>query len=275
MAVTTSQQIARFFNEYSETEVTFTKAVSRATLLESKGIYLKCGGKNWPCVLYSASMTSAKIIANIATGLNESLRASNGSAQLRLSFLSPEKMDSIAFFVPVKLAGLSQYKNDSQEICFANLQFTQRPPDDLIFVLGELLDANVNAKRRSEERITLTSHSLKLLRIDMESSTLEVDGVPRKVLFRDLSFSGCRVILMGVPKLLIDKPVRCRFVLQEPEEKVVIEGKIVRFDPVEGRQDIAVFGVKFAEESVHPSYKLRINSTLRQFRANPSTKPNE
>ena len=63
--------------------------------------------------------------------------------------------------------------------------------------------------------------------------------------------------------------------MQEPEERVVIDGIIVRFDPVEGRQDIAVFGVKFAEDSVPPSYKLRINATLKQFRANPNQKSNE
>jgi hypothetical protein len=275
MAVTTSQQIARYFNEYSQTEVTFTKGVSRATLLESKGIYLKCGGQNWPCVLYSSSMTGAKIIANMGTGLNDSLKATNGSAQLRLSFLSPEKMDSISFFIPVKLAGLAQYKSDSQEIYFGNLQFTQRPPDDLIHVLGELIEANVNAKRRSEERITLTAHSVKLLRIDPDSSTLEVDGVPRKALFRDLSFSGCRVILMGVPKLLVNKTARCHFAMQEPKETISIDGTIVRFDPVEGRQDVAVFGIKFSDDSVPPSYNLRINATLKQFRANPSLKQNE
>jgi hypothetical protein len=275
MAVTTSQQIARYFNEYSDAEVTFTKSVSRATLLESKGIYLKCGGQNWPCVLYSASMVGAKIIANMATGLNDSLKAANGSAQLRLSFLSPEKMDSISFFIPVKLSGLSQYKTDSQDVYFANLQFTQRPPDDLIQILGELLEANVNAKRRSEERITLTSHSVKLLRLDLDSSSMEVDGVPRKALFRDVSFSGCRAILMGVPKLLLNKAVRCHFEMQEPKETISIDGKIIRFDPVEGRQDIAVFGVKFEDDRVPPSYKLRVNATLKLFRANPNLKPNE
>jgi hypothetical protein len=275
MAVTTSQQIARYFNEFSDVEVTFTKGVVQATLLDAKHVFLKCGGSTWPCILYSSSMASAKIIANMATGLNEVLRGAGGTAQLRLQFLSPEKQDPMAFFVPVKVGGLTPYKSENQELYFVNLQFNQRPPDDLIEVLGELLEANVNSKRRSEDRITLTAHSLKLLRLNLEASTLQVDGVPRKALFRDVSFSGCRAILIGVPKMLVHKQVTCVFAMYEPKESVEIQGNIVRFDPVEGRSDIAVFGIQFEEASVPPAYKLRINSALKHLRTNQSATSNE
>lgn len=267
MAVTTSQQIAYYFQHFSTAEVTFTKEVIAATRLNTKQIYIKCQGSQWPCILYSSSMSSAKILANLSGSLNDAIRDNNSLVQLRFCFFTPDKSDSITFFVPARVAGVNPYGEKNKELFFASLQFTQRPPDDLIEILGRLLEANVNAKRRAEERIDLTPHSLKQLGLVPSGWGITVEGVPRKAIYRDLSFSGCRTILMGIPKLLINKHVTCSFTFADPDERVTLSGKIVRANPVEGRNDIAVFGIQYDEEQVPMPYKLRINNTLRLFRS--------
>jgi Tfp pilus assembly protein PilZ len=267
MAVTTSQQITQYFDQFASAEVTFTKEVIAATRLNTKQIYIKCQGSQWPCILYSSSMTSAKILANLSGSLNEALRDNNNLVQLRYSFLTADKQDSIMFFVPARVAGINPYGETNKELFFASLQFTQRPPDDLIETIGRLLEANVNAKRRAEDRIDLTPHSTTQLGIVPNSCGISVEGVPRKVIYRDLSFSGCRTILMGIPKLLLNKSAVCTLTFTEPDERITIPGKIVRTNSVEGRSDIAVFGIQFDEKSVPIAYKLRINNALRQFRS--------
>ncbi len=273
MAVTTSQQITRYFQDYSQAEVTFTREVISATLLNTKQIYIKAQGSQWPCILYSSSMTSAKILANLSGSLNEALRNNTNTVQLRFSFLTADKQDSISFFVPAKVSGINPYGEKNKELFFASLQFTQRPPDDLIEIIGRLLEANVNAKRRADERIELTPHSIQQLAIVPARCTITVEGVPRKVIYRDLSFSGCRAILMGVPKLLQNKETTCRLAFYDPDEVISIPGTIVRFNPVEGREDVAVFGIQYKEESVPVAYKLRINHALKLFRSKNSKEP--
>ena len=267
MPVTTSQQITRYFQQFSNAEVTFTREVVRAIRLNSKHVYVKCLGSQWPCIVYAASMTTAKIIASLRSGLNDCVLKTHGLIQLRLSFSEPDKPDPITFFVPARVAGKTPYGEPDRDLFFVSLDYTQRPPDDLIQILGQLLEANVNAKRRREDRIALSAHSVKQLGLAVEQCALSVDGVPRRAIFRDLSFSGCKAILVGVGRLLVNKPVSVRLVFEDPEERFDIPGAIARFDPVEGRGDIAAFAIQFDEAKVPMAVKIRVNAALKQFRS--------
>jgi hypothetical protein len=108
------------------------------------------------------------------------------------------------------------------------------------------------------------------LGIVLDQSALAVDGIPRKAIFRDLSFSGCKVVLMGLPKMLMNRAVTIKLAFDEPEQTVEIPGTITRHDPVEGREDIAAFGVKYDESKIPMAYKMRINRALKQFRSKTS-----
>ena len=265
MPVTTSQQIIHYFEHFSQAEVTFTKEVVRAIKLNSKHVSIKCLGSQWPCVVYAASMTSAKIIANLAGGLNESIKKANNVVQLRFSFAEDGKSNPIAFFVSGRVVGVTPYGNDDNGLFFANLEFSQRPPDDLIQILGELLEANVNAKRRQELRIPLSPQNIKCLGLAVDRCTLSIEGVRRRAILRDVSFSGCKAVLVGVPGFLVDKPATVRFVFHDPDQAYEVAGAICRYDPVEGRADIAAFGIRFDEKRVPMGYKMRINTAVKQL----------
>lgn len=267
MPVTTSQQITRYFQQFSQAEVTFTREVVQTIMLNSRHVYLKCLGSQWPCVIYAASMTTARIIANLKGGLNDCIREGNGLVQLRFSFAEPDSPDPITFFVPARVTGTTPYGEQDKGLFLATLEFTQRPPDDLIQILGQFLEANVNATRRSEERIPLSAHSVKQLGILIDKCSLSVNGIPRRVIFRDLSFSGCKVVLMGVPKMLVDRDVTLTLAFDEPEQTVEIAGTIKRHYPVEGRDDIAAFGIQYDASKVPMAYKMRVNTALKLFRS--------
>lgn len=269
MPVTTSQQIIRYYERFSQTEITFTKEVIRATNLNTRHVYLKCQGDQWPCIIYAASMTGARILTSSSASLTDSVRKANSLVQLRFSFLEPEKSDPITFFVPARMSTSGPY-GDQKELLFSTLLYTQRPPDDLIQVIGQLLEANANATRRREERIALTPHSVNQLRLEQGDCSVVVDGVAHKGIFRDLSFSGCKVILMGDSEALRGKPVVVRLVFDDPPERFELAGSICRCDPVEGRNDVGAFGVHFDEEATPVGYRLRINAVLKQFRSKAS-----
>lgn len=275
MSVSTSQQIARYFDDFSSQEVTFTKDVIRATMLYPKQVFLKVLGHQFPCIIYSASLVGAKIIVNLQDGLKASLKKSNSMVSLRFSFLQRDKTDPLTFFVSGKVAGITPYGEQKPDLHFINIQYTQRPPDDLIEILGGLLEANVNAKRRSEERVVVTTDTVKKLGFAGKGAVVIVEGIPRKCLLRDISFSGAKVIILGVAKFIVNKKATLRIDLLDPQESVSVPGEILRFEAVEGREDIAAFAMKFEEENIPIEYKLRLNRVVRGAKKSAAGRPDQ
>lgn len=266
MPLSTSQQISRYYDQFRNVDVTFTKEVIRATMLYPKQVFLKCVGYQWPCIVYSTSMVGAKVIANVKPSLREALSKANNLVSLRFSFLQRDKLDPLSFFVGAKMVGMTPYAEKKPDLSILTLTYTQRPPDDLIEILGQLLEASTNSTKRKEERITLTAESLRQMGIRAKGTTVTIAGVPRKCIVRDLSFSGAKVIIFGVAPFLVNKEAVLRIELEDPEDVLDIRGKVIRFEAVEGRSDIAAFAISFHEDSVPMKYKMRINNYLKQSR---------
>jgi hypothetical protein len=274
MAVTTSQQITNYYQQFVHTEVTFTREVIQALLLNTKQIFLKCLGYQWPCIIYSSSMTEAKVITTLQPSLKEALAKSKNVVSLRFSFIQREKTDPLAFFVSARIKGISPYGDPAKGLSFLSLHFSQRPPDDLIERLGNLLAANVNFHRRREERIIVSPDVQKKIGLSSTGVQVVVDNVPRKGLIRDLSFGGAKIIMHGVPQFLVNRAATLRMEFDDPEETLTVNGSIMRYESVEGRSDISAFAVKYDEDKVPMPYKMRLSEFLR-FVKEPVKKPSD
>ncbi|MDR3201215.1 MAG: PilZ domain-containing protein [Spirochaetales bacterium] len=264
MSILLSQQMTHYYDEYSSLDVTFTKEVVKATRLVTKQVFLKCLGYQWPCIIYSSSMTSAKIIVNAKLPIQEITQKANNMVSLRLGFQQTEKNDPVIFYVTARVTGFAPYGATNPDLNIIALTFTQRPADDFIAALGELLEANVNSKKRKDDRIILTSDIMTRMGLRAKETTLLVQEVPRKGIIRDLSFSGAKVIIVGVAKFLVNKDVLMHLEMED-SEPLKIEGTILRFEPVEGRKDISAFAIQFKEAALPIRYKLIINDCLRQL----------
>lgn len=266
MSVITSQQITKYFDNFKTTEVTFTKDVIRATMLYPKNVQLRCLGYQWPVILFSSSLVGAKIIANIAGPLKEVTQKANGLVQLRYSFIQKEKQDPVSFFLNAKITSFQSYNPDQSDLNFINLQFTNRPPDELIHRLGELIEANLAYQQRKEERLMATPEVLDRLGIDAKSTTLVIENMPRKCILRDISFSGAKVIIMGIAPFLVNKKGILKVSLTENDGQLQIPFTVVRFEQVQGRQDVAAFALKYDDDSVPAEYKLRVSAFLKTLK---------
>ncbi len=270
MAVTTSQQITRYYSQFETIEVTFTREVIQALSMNAKQVFLKCLGNQWPCIIYSSSMSGAKVITTLQPSLKGALAKSKNVLSLRFSFIQHDKADPLAFFVGAKVAGISPYGDPAKGLSFLNLVFTQRPPDDLIERLGDILAAGINSKKRRDERIIMSPDTQKKLGIDGKGTRILVDSVPRKGLLRDISFGGAKLIMPGVPQFLVNRSARLSMSFEDPRETISIDGKVIRFESVEGRNDIAAFAIEFNEESVPIGYKMRLSEYLRGVKPAPA-----
>jgi hypothetical protein len=265
MGILNSQKITEYHEKYKSIEVTFTKEIIQVTGLIPQQVYLKCIGDFWPCVIFSSSFQSAKVVANIKSGLLEKLRQANNSTSLRLCFKTAESNSPVTFFVSARSVGYAPYGGAKDTAVFT-LQFTQRPPDDLIEIMGRLLDANVNSKKRREERISITTDTIRKLRLLSKETTSFIQGVPRRCILRDLSFSGAKLIMMGVAKFLLNKETSLRIDFDDPQESYLIRGKFIRSELVEGRKELLAPVMLFDEATIPMGYKMRLNDFLSQVR---------
>ena len=145
------------------------------------------------------------------------------------------------------------------------LNFTQRPPDDLILRIGEFIEVNENFQNRKEERIAINENSLRLLNIPKEESYIFIAGVPRKCILKDLSFGGAKAMLVGIPKFLENKPVDLRLFFIDTNEKISLQGVIKNSDFLPGRKDISIVHIEFVPDEIPMTYKFHINSYITSY----------
>ncbi len=260
MAIVTSRQLTEYYNKYGKIDVTFTKEINDSLRVARNQIYLKFKDGQRPCILYSSSMMEAKIVVALNEDLIKKVKDDN-LVSLRFCFYKEDRSDIFSFFVQGRITGLTLY-NKENNLHFAQISFTHKPPDDMIEIMGSLLEANINAARRAEERIVVNNESLRRLGIASKNAVLLIDRIPRNGIIRDLSFGGIKIIIMGNPKFLIGKLAIINFSLSSGKSLNVV-GEIVRFESVEGRKDLAALAIKYIPEKVPFEYKLLINEYLR------------
>ncbi|MDR2552186.1 MAG: pilus assembly protein PilZ [Treponema sp.] len=265
MGVITSQKITSFYERFKGIDATFSREIIQVTGLVVKQVYLKCGGDFWPCVICSSSFEGARAAATVQSGLLQKLELAKNSVSLRYCFKKPDSDAPVAFFVTGRITGRVPY-GDSEDMALFTIQFTQRPPDDLIEIMGRVLDANVNSAKRKGDRISIGPDSIRRLNLIAKDTAAFIQGVPRRCMVRDISFSGSKLIMMGVAKFLLNREASLRLDFDDPRESFLIKGTFIRAEQVEGRKELLALAIHFDEESVPMSYKVRLNEFLGQFR---------
>ncbi|MDR0670282.1 MAG: pilus assembly protein PilZ [Treponema sp.] len=265
MGVLTSQKIAALYERYREIDVVYTKEIVQVTGLQSKQIYLKCVSDVWPCVIYSSSFQGAKIAVNIKSGLIPKLQQANNMVSLRFCFKDPFQEAQVTFFVSARSLGYTPHKG-SEDVGLFTIQFTQRPSDDLIEIMGRLLDANVNSTRRKGERVLITAETLRKLNLRSSECAVFIQGVPRRCILRDISFAGARIIIQGVVKFLLEKEAALRIDFDDPRESFLVNGKFTQAETVAFRKDMVVLNLAFVEGQIPMGYKVRINEYFATIR---------
>ncbi len=265
MAILTTQVINRYYEEYQNTEITFSKEIIHTLHMDPRQIYIKSGGEQWPCIINSTTFNQAKIILGTKSPaypvVSKPLPA---PISIRFSFYQPDGQ-LMSFFVAAKISVVESYMN-STELAIVTIQYTQRPPDDLIVMIGNLLDANVNAVKRKEERIIITQESMRKLGIPKKEMSVTIQGVPRHCILQDLSFSGAKVILLGLAQFLVNKDAVLQIEFEDPHETITLKGIVVGADFIEGRKDIIGASIKFHDDSISLAYKIHINKYITTMR---------
>lgn len=263
MSVANSHQIQKYYDYYRDKEIILTKANLKSLRMDPRQFYVKCNGGQWPCLINSTSLQMAKILVGTSSGVYAEVQKAAASISIRFCFIDPNGQP-IAFFVNSNVVDVRPYQ-ESSELVIVTLFFNQRPPDDLIERIGGFIEVNENFKNRKEERISINKNTLKILGIQKEESVVFIADVPRRCILKDLSFGGARVMLVGIPKFLVNKKIDLILLFSETSEKLKIPGIIKNADFFPGRKDIAVVHIQFDETEIPISFKYHINEYMTSY----------
>ena len=255
----TSQHLSQLYDTYRETEITFNAQVIIESGLSTGDVHLKIGDKHVPCVLYACSMKGARVIAEVSQPLTEALSHVNSVTSLRLGFVQPGSHAPVTFFVGCRVESLSEYHPQKPQVRFITLHFTQRPSDELIGVLGSLLEIKSNALRRRDERIVVTPEVMRKIGLESKESCVAIAGAPRRCILRDLSFGGAKILLNAVVTPQSEKKVLLKLARCELKDETVLDGSIVRVEDVQGHDDLVALSIQFSSEPPL-SYRQKINN---------------
>ncbi|GHU22952.1 cyclic di-GMP binding protein [Spirochaetia bacterium] len=264
MGVLTSQKVSALYTQFSRTELVFTKEIVQGTGLVTQQIALKSQGDLFPCVIYSSSLQGARVLTNAKAQLIQNLQESNNLVSLRFCF-KKEEDNPITFFVSTRSVGYAPYTGSPDTAMFT-LEFIQRPPDDLIEIMGRIMEANETAVKKSRERIIINESTQKRLSISSKDTAVFIQGVPRRCMLRELSFSGAKVIMMGIAKFLVNKEAGIKIEFESPHEGFFIRGKFSSSEAVDGRKDLVALAIRFTDANVPIAYKLRISEYINAYR---------
>ena len=264
MSVATSHHISRYYDYYRDKEIVFTKANLKSLRIDPRQIYLKSNGGQWPCIINSSSLQQAKVIIGTASGIYTTVQK-NRTAPISIRYcFFDQNNEPIQFSVNCNVLDIKPFQN-SNELAIVTLNFTQRPPDDLILRIGEFIEVNENFQNRKEERIAINENSLRLLNIPKEESYIFIAGVPRKCILKDISFGGAKAMLVGIPKFLENKAVDLRLFFMDTNEKISLQGIIKQSDFLPGRKDISIVHIEFIPDEIPMTYKFHINSYITSY----------
>jgi hypothetical protein len=257
----TSQHLARLYEEFAETEVTFNAQVILESGLLTPEVRLTVGPQHLPCVLYASSMRGARVILEVDPADGDLLLRNTSSASLHLGFRRKDDKAPVTFFIPCRVESLSDYSSRRPQVRFASLDFTQKPSDLLIETLGSLLEIKSNALRRRDQRIVLTPEILKRIGLQSRESCVAIEGTPRRCFLRDLSFGGAKVLLSTLGLRPSPGKVHLKLGRCEMPDDTILDGSIVRVEDVEGHADLVALSIQYSSDPPI-SYKQKINSVF-------------
>lgn len=258
MSFATSQQIDRYLELYKDVPVTFSKEIMEVLFFDVKQAYVRASGGQWPCIINSASMIDAKIICNRNSGLLKNISTKSFSnASLRFSFADEDSKEPVSFFVNIRLLGVSDYQ--MPDLALVSLEYTQRAPDALIERLGKVISASVNAKRSPNEKIVLSDMNMRRIALSKKETVIFIEGVPRRCILQNVSFSGATVYMMGVASFLKNRTVTLKFEFLDPDTAIAIKGKTLKARPLEDRKDLVSLTIEYESQKIPMNYQLYLN----------------
>ncbi len=243
----------------------FTKQVVQTLGLQPKQIYFKYNSEYYPCVIFESSLCEAKIFINIDESTLDMLTSLKTRCFLRFYFIDLSTNIPVAFLAACNVTEYSAYNSTKSEVFLVNVVYINRPPDDLIYRIGSLIETKQYFNLRKEERYKIDDYAIKKMGLGSNFSLVKHDDKLIKMCLRDISLSGCQFLITSNHPL--EKGFFCDVNLNFPKYKrdFTIQGKVVRVEQL-GESVIIAVSVQFADSEIPLEYSTILNNFAKQRR---------
>ena len=258
----TSEQLKIMFEKYRNSFVTFNTDVIRTTGLLIRKVSFKCQGTDNPCILYSCSMTEAKLLVPFNDTLMGDLSMAENKGSIRLVFINPEGKGELPLFIHVEITHSSVYKGGDIPTYFLTAKFKTIPPNDLIEILGTFLDNENSDEKRIHDRIAINSLTQTSLGIQPFESFLIVGHNGKKCILNEISIMSAKVLIHGTPEEYLDKEAILIIKISTLDNKGEMIGKITRADEISRQDKLLSLIIVFEQDKIPAEYKMWIGEYL-------------
>jgi hypothetical protein len=264
MTTQTRHRCDEYYKLYIDHDISFTKEIISEMGLIPKKNFIRYGGENIPCILYSASMTKARIIAQLRADICEKIGLGNKTASLCLAFKREKSQDPVTLFINAKIAGFTPYKSDIPGVNFVTLKYMNKPPDDFIYKLGQAISDRSDDKRRKEQRIPMDDEKAKNMNIQSDKILIICDNKQFPCVLKDISFSGAKVITKGNKDFFNTKQVKLVLNISSLDGISAMIGKVVHCEEflINKTSKFIALGIAFDKTKIPDSYKDWVQSFM-------------
>lgn len=265
MSLVSQHKLNILFEKYRDREIAFTKSMMHLTRLDPANIYVKVKSTVIHCIIYSCSMKSVKVIVNLSQDDFAQIQTAKNLVNIRFSFkpkASAKRQDPIVFFIPSLVKGFNKFEINKKNAFLISADFVQKPPDDLIEILGRTIEVAENFEKRKNIRIPINDTIIKEIGFVSGKVVSIIDNIKRPSIIKNISSGGCLIILSCVPKFLVGKDISIQLVHKDSMSIVVLYGKVLRFESIENRTDIFGLGISFYEDKIPFVYKELLSDYL-------------
>jgi len=278
MAVLGPSVLQNLYEEFLNTELTFSKDVVAAIGSLPTESSLKWQGTLFPCLIHAATFRAAKVLVRVSEDDGKRLELGSKAATLTLTYLHAKTAKKELYQFNGNVQILQQYPAGGGSLSLlVSIVYNHRPPEGFLQIHAAFLNLKKEANQRREDRIPLNGDAKELLGLTNLNTTVSVDAIDRKCLIRELSYSGARAILTGIAPFLVDRKIA----LEVPfaDGKITIPGTIVRAEPLEGHKGLAMIALGYEEDQVPVEYlralqkgfKLGLGVRKEEKRITPTT----
>jgi len=263
MSLLGTSVLQNLYQEYLETELTYSKEVALGLGVLPAESSLKWSGDLFPCVVHSCSFRAAKVLVRLTASQWRAMERGTKLTTLTLTFVQPKTSKRELFQFNGNLQVLQQHGSGEGEVSvLLGVVFSHRPSEGFLQAHGSYLNLKKEANQRREDRISLSPEARELLGLSSLNTSISVELIDRKCLLRELSYNGARVILTGVAPFLLDKP----FVIDIPfagRPPLQIPGNVLRAEAVESHRGLAVLALNYHEDRVPIDYLRALQKGLK------------
>lgn len=248
------KSVDEIYNTHKDHDLMFNHNVVSSLGIIPERVQLKCGDIKIPCAIYSSSMVGGKVIAKLNRQFFNNLNRSSCVVAIHLIYIDKESSNEVSFFINSKITLYNKFSSEKPNIYYISIDYINKPPDDLIYMLGNHILKQIYFQKRAVKRFVLNPL---ITEANIMEQYLFKSGKGKKCLLTEVSLFSAKILISGHENefskndnvLLLIKSVGVKGIGE-------MMGHITRVEHIDQEEGLFSIVIVFNQEMIPPVYKM-------------------